>query len=115
MFRAKGSTREVVGRPQWPAIETIEEPSILNPSDVPDDPAEAPVVKNERGWTRWPVAVFATLVYWPIIKPLDAFLSNPACFLLLLVVFLYGCLPFMITSGFLSNVMAGKEAKINAI
>ncbi|KAH8686381.1 hypothetical protein BGZ61DRAFT_533923 [Ilyonectria robusta] len=116
MSRVKGSTREIVGSPQWPATETIEESEILDEADlVPSALDQTPPSADEQRWTRLPVAVFAALIYWPIIKPLDAILSNPVLFVLLLIVFLYGCLPFMITSGFLSSVLVGRETKIRPL
>ncbi|KAM6535531.1 hypothetical protein FALCPG4_005087 [Fusarium falciforme] len=101
MFRAKGSTRAVGGRPQRLRPDAEEAGSS---AEAQRDSEEVPFVEDERTWIRWPVSLFVVLIYRPIWKPFCAVLSSPASLLLVLVLFLFAAVPFMIISGFLSAV-----------
>ncbi|RSL66072.1 Tannase [Fusarium duplospermum] len=67
MFRAKGSTRAVGGRPQRLRPDAEEAGSS---GDTQRDSEEVPFVEDERTWIRWPVSLFMALIYRPIWKPL---------------------------------------------
>ncbi|RTE72739.1 Tannase [Fusarium euwallaceae] len=83
MFRAKGSTRAVGGRPQRLRPDAEEAGSS---DDAQRDSEEVPFVKDERTWIRWPVSLFVVLIYRPIWKPFSTYtiyggimrLSTPA-------------------------------------
>ncbi|RSM19204.1 hypothetical protein CDV31_001880 [Fusarium ambrosium] len=66
MFRAKGSTRAVGGRPQRLRPDAEEAGSS---DDAQRDSEEVPFVEDERTWIRWPVSIFVVLIYRPIWKP----------------------------------------------
>lgn len=127
MFRAKGSTRAVLGGLRWPrqiAGKHAAQPRFLNTAGasltkqslkeesgfsnenraISGELATVPLTKDERPWIRWPVSAFMILVYRPLLKPLGLFFSDPKFFVFFLMTFLFVGLPLMITSGFLTRL-----------
>ncbi|KAL6406780.1 hypothetical protein AUP68_09586 [Ilyonectria robusta] len=103
MFRAKGSTRAVLGGLRWPrqiAGKHAAQPRFLNTAGasltkqslkeesgfsnenraISGELATVPLTKDERPWIRWPVSAFMILVYRPLLKPLGLFFSDPRFF-----------------------------------
>ncbi|KAF4469568.1 hypothetical protein FALBO_3530 [Fusarium albosuccineum] len=100
MFRAKGSTKPVVGSSPRLASDNAEGSSPLSEireiSAELGDPSRAD--SDQSRWIRWPVTLFKALIY----QPIRIIITQPATVVFLLSLFLFVGVPWLITSGLLS-------------